>query len=166
MKAIIFLISALFIAVSAQAKIGYVDSQLLSSELSDAKTVKQKAQAIEKEFKDKKERLVNEYKDLSDKYQTSKLILTEAKRQELLRQIAQKEQAIAAFDQQNSPVFSQRVQDLMAPFQAKLRTAIEEVRKMKKLDIVFDKQVTIAVNESLDITKDVKNYLEKKKKKK
>lgn len=153
----------LFVAsvAMAQTKIGYVDTQSLSTELKEAKDIKKKMEAVEKEFTDRKQKMINDFTELQEKYETSKLILTEQKRQEMLVSLNDKQKEIASFDQRNQPVFTQRIQDLMAPYQAKIVAAIEEVRKQKKLDMILDKQVIVAVDESLDITADVKNYLEK-----
>lgn len=153
-------------SIFSQTKIGYVDSQLLSSSLKEAKAVEKKMEAVKKEFADRKQKLYSEFTELQEKYETSKLILTEQKRQEMLQKLNTKQTEIAGFDQRNQPVFAQRMQDLMAPYQAKIVAAIESIRKEKKLDMILDKQVLIAVDEKLDITKAVQNYLEKSTKKK
>lgn len=149
----------------SQTKLGYVDSQLLTSSLKEAKDIEKQMESVKKEFSDRKQKLIAEFQDLQNKYETSKLILTEQKRNEMLQNLDGKQREIASFDGRNQQAFAQRMQDLMAPYQAKIIAAIEAVRKEKKLDMVLDKQVLISADESLDLTDAVKNYLEKSPKK-
>lgn len=161
---LIALTLTLVLSLTAQSGIGVVDTEELSKELPAAIQIKQNIERLDKEFKDRKTKIYNELRDLSEKYDTQKLILTEAKRVELRNQIQMKEREFASFDKQNQPAYTKRVQDLLSPYHAKLKLAIEEVRKQKNLAIVFEKTPNIvAMSNTIDITAAVKSQMLKMK---
>jgi outer membrane protein len=151
----------------AQSKIGYVDTQVLFEKSSEAKTIQNKIKNLEKEYTDLITKMQGEYQDLGEKYQTQKLILTEAKKNELVQAIQKKEADIQEFQKTKtlypSGELYQRAQEIKQPLIEKIMKAVEAVSKEKGVDLMLDNVNTIVLyaNTTINYTAEVLQYLEK-----
>ncbi|MCB0278557.1 MAG: OmpH family outer membrane protein [Calditrichaeota bacterium] len=165
----LILLSFLALGITYSQKIGYVDSKVISEKYSEAQVIAKKIQDLQKKYEDQFIKLQSDYKDLGEKFETQKLTLTQAKKDELIRKIQGKEQEIRNFQQSklvqpNGELF-QKVQEIQAPLIEKIVKAIEMVAKEKKLDIVLDNvnSIVLYTSDAVNYTNDVLAELERNK---
>ena len=165
--AILFFIFGLFVTgnLFAQLKIGYVDSNTILKQISDAQDAQKVLDATIQEWKtelSKKQRtLKSKKKDFEDK----KLILSSLKKSELQKEMDALEKEISDYRDSkfgvNGELFKKQ-KELMKPIENKVFNVIKEVAKEKDLDFVFDRSgdiIFLYAKEKYDITNDVLDKL-------
>lgn len=171
MKSLRLIATVLFLTaatLSAQAKIGYVDSKIIMEKFSEAQKIKKRMEELQKRYADELTKLEAEYGRIGDQIRTQKLTLTQAKYAELNQKLELKGQEILKFKQekllQPSGEFFVKVQELQKPLYDKIFGAIEKISKEKGLDLVVDninQTVVLYTSDKIDYTQDVLNELEK-----
>lgn len=137
------LFTLLFISpVLAQLKIGYVDSDAIMEQLTDAQDAKQQLDALVQEWQAELNKLEREWKTKYDDYEKRKLIMSEQTRAELEAELVKMEQKIVEYREKkfgtNGELF-QKQDELMKPVQNKVFNAIKKVAEEEDLDFVFDR---------------------------
>ena len=168
LKLITILLFAVSATLSAQAKIGYVDSKVIMEKYSDAKKIKKKMEELQKRYMDEMGKLQSEYEQIGLQLRTQRLTLTQAKLAELNQKLELKQNEIVQFKQQKltqpTGEFFVKVQEMQKPLYDKIFKAIEKVAKDKGLDLVVDninQTVVLYTSEKIDYTNDVLAALEK-----
>ena len=161
----VFLISIM--TISAQSKVGYIDSRKLLQESTEGKNIKDKIEKLKAQYEGMQRKMRQEYEDLKNEFDAQKLLMSEKRKQEKLAEIQKKGQEIAVFEQTKllypNGEFHQKVNELQDPLVQKILKAVEAVSKEKGLDIVFDNvnSIILYTSDAIDYTDDVKAYLEK-----
>jgi len=145
MKAKIFLF-AIFCFFSSltfsQIKIGYVDSDALLNQMTDAQDARQQLDQLIQEWQSELNKLDREWKTKYDDYEKRKLIMSDQTRAETETELIKLEEKISEFREKkfgtNGELFAKQ-DELMKPVQNKLFTIIQEVAKEKELDFVLDR---------------------------
>ncbi len=161
---ILFLFS--FSIISAQLKIGYVDSEAIIKQLPDAqdaqKNIDLQIDKWEKEIK----KLRQKWKDKFDDYQRRKLIMSKQKRAEMEKELVDLEQDVTRYKQniygENGKLFKLQ-EELMKPIQNQIFNAIDEVAKEGNFDFIFDRSgdlIFLYAKEKYDVTPQVLNKLQ------
>ena len=154
---VVFLSSLSF----AQLKIGYIDSDAILNQMSEAQDARQQLDQLIQEWQQELSTMEREWKSKYDDYDRRKLIMSDQIRAETESELIKLEQKIAEFREKkfgtNGELF-QKQDELMKPVQNKLFTVIQEVAKDKNLDFVLDRSGAVLIlyaKEEHDITNDV-----------
>lgn len=160
-RLIIFFVSIIFIlpAISfAQLKIGYVDSNTILKELSDAQDAQKTIDALVQEWKDELQKMQKELDAKNADFEKRKLIMSDNKRLEIENEITKMKNDIDNYRQSKfgfqGELYTQQ-EEIMKPVQNKIFLAIETVAEDEELDYVFDRSGDILflyANEDYDIT--------------
>lgn len=136
------LILSLPTVVSAQLKIGYVDSDSIMDKFPDAQDARQKLDALIQDWQTELSKLESNWKTKYDDYEKRKLIMTDQTRAEAESELIKLEQQIGDFREKkfgtNGELF-QKQDEIMKPVQNKVFTAIQDVAKEEDLDFIFDR---------------------------
>jgi len=164
MKAKIFLfaIFCFFSSLSfSQSKIGYVDSDALLNQMTDAQDARQQLDQLIQEWQAELNKLDRDWKTKYDDYEKRKLIMSDQTRAETESELIKLEEKISEFREKkfgtNGELFAKQ-DELMKPVQNKLFTIIQEVAKEKELDFVLDRSGGVLIlyaKTEYDITNDV-----------
>lgn len=151
--------------LSAQPKIGYVDSDTVMKQLADYQDTQKKLDALIKEWQDELAKLERDWKTKYDDYQKKKLILSEEKRVDIEKELVDAENQISKYRQEKLGVkgeLFQKQEELMKPINNRIFGAIQEVAKENDFDFIFDRSgdmVFLYANEKYDVTQLVLNKL-------
>ncbi len=160
-KLSIFFVS-IFLTLSAtsfaQLKIGYVDSNTIMSQLSDAQDAQKTIDALVKEWNDELQKMQRELDTRSADFEKRKLIMSDNKRLEVETEITKLESDISNFRQSKfgfqGELYTQQ-EEIMKPVQNRIFLAIESVAEDEELDYVFDRSgemIFLYAKEEYDIT--------------
>ncbi len=152
--------------ISAQLKIGYVDSQAIMDQLPDAQDAQKKIDAQIEEWQKELKKMQAEWKERFDDYERRKLIMGKQKKAEVEKELVAMEEKIENFKQAkfgaNGELFKKE-EELMKPIQNQVFTVIEEVAVEHELDFVFDRSgdlIFLYAKEEYDITPQVLSKLQ------
>ncbi len=170
MKSFGILLSALVLTVFsipslAQLKIGYVDSNTIMDNLTDAQDARQKLDALVKEWQDELNKKEAAWKAKYDDYEKRKLIMTDQTRSEMETELMNMEKDISDFREKKfgtSGELFQKQDELMKPVQNKIFNAIQDIAQEEDLDFVFDRSgdvMLLYAKEEYDITNKVLDKL-------
>lgn len=161
-----FFVVLIFASIlSAQPKIGYVDSDTVMKQLADYQDTQKKLDALIKEWQDELAKLERDWKTKYDDYQKKKLILSEEKRVDIEKELVDAENQISKYRQEKLGVkgeLFQKQEELMKPINNRIFTAIQEVAKENDFDFIFDRSgdmIFLYANEKYDVTQLVLNKL-------
>ncbi len=153
------LISAITVFAQSPQKIGYVDSQIILTQLPEAIKAQSDLDALTQKWSNQldsmKMALQQQYADVQKQIAT----MTEEQKQIKQKELIDKEQQIYQFQnqkfgQQNGEIY-QRQETIFAPVKEKIYAAIEKVAKEEGMQFIFDKSGDILLlyaDEAFDIT--------------
>lgn len=160
-RSIIFFVSIILIIptiIFAQLKIGYVDSNTILRELSDAQDAQKTIDALVQEWKDELQKMQKELDAQNADFEKRKLIMSDNKRLEIETEITKMKNDINNYRQSKfgfqGELYTQQ-EEIMKPVQNKIFNAIETVAEDEELDYVFDRSgdiVFLYAKEDYDIT--------------
>ncbi len=156
---LLILILSLFTVVSyAQSKIGYVDSDAIMDQLSDAQDARRQLDGFIQEWQAELGKMEKEWKDKYNDYERRKLIMSDQVRAEMEGELVKMEQKIAEYREKkfgtNGELFLKQ-DELMKPIQNKIFTVIKQVAQEQDYDFVFDRSggiLMLYAKEKHDIT--------------
>ena len=128
----IFMISFLLLglSLSAQLKMGYVDSDSIMEQLADAQDVQKKLDDLIQEWQEELGKIERDWKEKYDDYEKRKLIMSDQKRSETEKELISLEGQIEDYRQKkfgvNGELFKKQ-EELMKPVQNKVFNAITEI---------------------------------------
>ena len=153
------LISAVTVFAQSPQKIGYVDSQIILTQLPEAIKAQSDLDALTQKWSNQldsmKMALQQQYADVQKQIAT----MTEEQKQLKQKELIDKEQQIYQFQnqkfgQQNGEIY-QKQETIFAPVKEKIYAAIEKVAKDEGMQFIFDKSGDILLlyaDEAFDIT--------------
>lgn len=158
MKKLTFVLFFISSAIFAQLKIGYVDSDTIMKQYTDAQDAQKKLDALVAEWQEEIANLDREFQQRYDDYEKRKLIMSEQKRVEIEKELVAMEDNITKYRQEkfgvNGELFKSQ-EEIMKPIQNKIFNIIQEVAEEEELDFVFDRSGDILflyAKEEYDIT--------------
>ncbi len=160
-KTLFLIVGLIFgLQVSAQ-RFGIVDSELIMSKIPEYAQAKQQLDQLSKNWQGEVEALYSELDALRQAYNAEKVLLTDDMQKEKLKEIADKEKEAKELQRKyfgpEGDVFKKR-QELIRPIQDQIYTAVQDVARRRKLDVVFDKSsalITLYNNGKSDISDEV-----------
>lgn len=146
---------------SAQMKIGYVDTDQILQVYKPF----QDAQSEFKRFADEQGKLVSEkentVKKLQDDYERQKLLLSDAKKQEMEKDIQAKMAELQKFYEETNGKAQQKNQELSEPIYKDVNVILERVAKAGGYDFIFNANQVAYAKEEHNITQKVLEELNK-----
>jgi len=155
----ILLVSAITLYAQSPQKIGYVDSQIILTQLPEAIKAQSDLDALTNQWSNQldsmKLALQQQYADVQKQLAT----MTEDQKQIKQQELIAKEQEIYQFQnqkfgQQNGEIYLKQ-ETIFEPVKKKIYTAIEKVAKEEGMQFIFDKSGDILLlyaDEAFDIT--------------
>jgi outer membrane protein len=142
----------------SQSKIGYVDSDAIMDQLSDAQDARQQLDALIQEWQGELSKMESDWKTKYNDYEKRKLIMTDQTRIETESELTKMEQKITDYREKkfgtNGELF-QKQDEFMKPVQNKVFTAIKKVADKEDYDFVFDRSggvLMLYAKDKYDIT--------------
>lgn len=163
MKRYILVLALLFIGFNsisfAQAKLGYVDSEVILTQFSESIKAQGDLDAFTNKLSAKLDSMTLAYQQSIADYQKQAETMNEAKKTEAQQKIVKMEQDImefrrAKFTQGTGEVYKKQ-EELFSPIKAKIYAAIEKVAKEEAMQFVFDKSgdiILLYADSAFDIT--------------
>ncbi|MBN1300879.1 MAG: OmpH family outer membrane protein [Melioribacteraceae bacterium] len=126
----------------AQLNIGYIDSDTIMKEYSDAQDAQKKLDALIAEWREEISKMERDFNQKYDDYEKRKLIMSEQKRVEVEKELVKMEEDISKYRQEkfgvNGELFKNQ-EEIMKPVQNKIFNIIQEIAEEDDLDFVFDR---------------------------
>lgn len=150
--------------VSAQVKIGTVNSQQILENIPETKSIQQQMQKLKEAAESEFAAKVQKFQEDAADYERKKELLTPEKRKQTESELQSKQQELQQLNQFKVQELQQKQVELTKPMEEKVMAAIEAVAKKEGLTLVLDKTNSIAnvvmyADDSLDITFKVLDYL-------
>jgi len=139
---ILFFVGLLSSPLSAQLKIGYIDSDTIMDNLPDVQDARQKLDAMIRDWQTELRNLEAEHKKKKDDFDKRNLVMTDQTRTEAEKELAVLEKGISDFrDKKFGPKgeLFQKQDELMKPLQNKIFNVIQEIAADEDFDYVFDR---------------------------
>jgi len=156
--AVLFGITAL---VSAQQKIGYVDSEFILKQVPEYATVQQNLDRLASEWQTEISRLQRDIDEAFQEYQNRELLYTAQERQQRQDEIIRKEEEVEQFRIRHfgpEGELFKRQEQMMRPIQERMLEAVEEAATSSGYDFVLDKSsstVFLFFRDQYDLSIDV-----------
>ena len=162
MNKTLFLIIGLVFGLQVTAqRFGIVDSEMILNKIPEYGQAQQQLDQLSKNWQGEVEALYSELDALKQAYNAEKVLLTEEMQKDKLKEIADKEKEAKELQRKyfgpEGEVFKKR-QELIRPIQDQIYTAVQDVARRRKLDVVFDKSsalITLYNNGKSDISDEV-----------
>jgi outer membrane protein len=155
---LVFLLAVVVAGVSAQSKIGHINSEAIMQTLPEAIDAQKSLDALVAQWEGELQKMQADWKRKFDDYDKRKLILTDQVRAEQEKELRALDQSIADFRNkkfgQNGELF-QKQNEIMKPIQNKIFKVLEDIAKEDGYDYIFDKSGDILLlyaNEKRDLT--------------
>ena len=168
-----FFVAAVFVFISAnlfaqsQLKLGYVDSQLILAQFSEAIKAQGELDALTNKWSGQVDSMTLTYQQALADYQKQANTMTEEKKLEAQKSLIAQEQAIIDFRRQkfgqNGEIYQMQEQ-IFDPVKKKIYAAIEQVAKSEGMQFVFDKSgdiILLYADSAFDITFQVLDKLKR-----
>lgn len=147
--------------VSAQAKFGHIDTQLLISLMPETKKAESELQTLASQMDQEFQKMGQELQGKMQKYQAEAATVSDAINQTRAKEVQDMQQRMQEYNNTATQDLQKKRFDLFQPILEKAQKAIDEVAQEKGLTYVFDlsKGAIIYQDSSLDILTSVKGKL-------
>lgn len=143
----------------SQLKLGYVDSEVILTQFSEAIKAQGDLDALTNKFSAQLDSMTLVYQQSIADYQKQAETMTDAKKTEFQQKIVKMEQDLvdfrrAKFTQGTGEIYKKQ-EELFAPIKTKIYAAIEKVAKEEAMQFVFDKSgdiILLYADSAFDIT--------------
>lgn len=152
----------------AQAKLGYVDSQVILNQFSEAIKAQGDLDALTSRWSSQLDSMTMALQSDYQDYQKQAANMPEDRKLQVQQELVQREQAILEFrkqkfGQQTGEIF-QRQEEIFEPVRQKIYKAIEAIAKEEGMNFVFDKSsdvILLYADTTFDITYKVLDKLKR-----
>ena len=160
----LLLIAFLTLTFSVQAqKFGYVNSQLILSEMTEVKQMQANLEALKKQLQKKGQAMLTSYQQQEQEAVQKKERgeLAPKEEQTLLEDLQKKQQEILKFEQDMQKQLLEKEQKLLEPILEKVNTAIKNVAIEDGYTMIFDASagVLLYAEEDQDLSAKIKTKL-------
>jgi outer membrane protein len=165
------LFSGSFIQAQQPLKIGYVDSQVILTQLPEAIKAQGDLDALTNKWTAQIDSMTKELQESYADYQKQQGTMKEDKKQQVQQQLVEKQQTIEGFRRQKfaqgqGEIYKEN-EKIFAPIKEKIYKTISDVAKKEGMQFVFDKTgdvLLLYADSSFDITYQVIDSLKRGKK--
>ena len=161
-KISLMMVAFLSIMTTAQAqKFGYLNSQLILSEMPAVKEMQSNLQALQTQLQKQGQGMVESYKKEEEaavrKKQQGQLAPVEEEK--LMTALQKKQEEILTFEKEMQKKLSDKEQQLLEPILTKINTAIKDVASENGFDMIFEQGVLLFATETTDVSSMVRGKL-------
>jgi outer membrane protein len=139
-------------------KIGYVDTQVILEQFSEAQQAQKKLQEYQQYWYNKLDSMQTKLKNDYEEYQKKQAMMTEDKKKEEQQKLILAEQEMMQLKQEKFGEQGEYVKyrmELLKPIYDKIQKAIEKVAKKEGYSYVLDKNVALYTEDKFNLTFDV-----------
>lgn len=146
-------------------RIAIVDVNQIMSEMSSYQSAQAELDNIASQWRQEISQKMDEVKSLYNKYQAEQVLLTEEMKKEAEDKITTKEAEVRELQKKRfgpDGDLTVKTEQLIAPIQEEVASAIKEYADSRGYDVIFDKSSAAGIlfsNEALDKTVDIKRKL-------
>ena len=166
--AILLLGANIVFAQDAPLKIGFVDSQVILTQLPEAIKAQGDLDALTNKWSAQLDSMTQSYQEIGASYQKQANTMTEEKKLAAQKELVDKEQQILnfrkeKFAQQTGEIYRKQ-EEIFGPVKTKIYGAIEKVAKDESMKFVFDKSgdiILLYADPNYDITYKVLDKLKR-----
>ncbi|MBN2417095.1 OmpH family outer membrane protein [bacterium] len=163
-RSVMIIVSAVLIAaavmpVSAQLKIGYVDTQLIMSQYKPALDAQKKLETAQKSAADESQRMQEDIISKQKRLEQQSLLLSDEKKREQSQELQVLYQQWQEFGMRKEQELSDLQNELMKPIIESINEAIQAVGKEEGCDYVLEAVNLLYANEKHELTKQVQTKL-------
>ena len=164
----LFRISLLVLAVifiqageAIAQKYGYVNSQQILAEMPDVKQMEENLEALGSQLQKKGEQMLKSYKQKEENAirEKEKGTLSPVEEETLLKELQSTQGEILKFEQEMQSKIMDKRNELLGPIYEKINSAIQDVAKEQGYSMIFDSQVLLFAEETVNVTTQVKTKL-------
>lgn len=162
-----FVLASVNLFSQTQLKLGYVDSQIILTQYSEAIKAQGELDALTNKWSTQVDSMTLAYQQALADYQKQANTMTEEKKLEAQKNLIAQEQAIIDFRRekfgQNGEIYRMQEQ-IFNPVKEKIYAAIEQVAKAENMQFVFDKSgdiILLYADSAFDITYQVLDKLKR-----
>lgn len=155
---VLFILGSLSFA-QTQIKLGYVDSEVILTQFSEAIKAQGDLDALTNKYSSQLDSMTLAYQQSIADYQKQAETMTETKKTEFQQKIVKMEQDLVEFRRskftQGTGEIYKKQEELFAPVKTKIYAAIEKVAKEEGMQFVFDKSgdiILLYADSAFDIT--------------
>ena len=161
-KISLMMVAFLSIMATAHAqKFGYLNSQLILSEMPAVKEMQSNLQALQTQLQKQGQGMVENYKKEEEAAVRRKKQgeLAPIEEQKLMESLQKKQEEILAFEKEMQQKLADKEQKLLEPILNKINTAIKDVASENGYDMIFEQGVLLFATEGTDVSAMVKSKL-------
>ncbi|NNE29357.1 MAG: OmpH family outer membrane protein [Saprospiraceae bacterium] len=142
-------------------KYGYVNSQQILAEMPDVKQMEANLEALGSQLQKKGEQMLVTYKQKEENAirEKEKGTLSPVQEETLLKELQTTQGEIMKFEQEMQNKIVEKRNELLGPIYEKINTAIKDVAADQGYSMIFDSQVLLYAEETVNITTEVKSKL-------
>lgn len=153
------LLAAVVMPVSAQLKIGYVDTQLIMSQYKPALDAQKKLEAEQKSAADQSQRMQEDIIAKQKRLEQQSLLLSDEKKREQSQELQVLYQQWQEFGMRKEQELTDLQNELMKPIIESINEAIQAVGKEEGCDYVLEAVNLLYADEKHELTKKVQAKL-------
>ncbi len=162
--------AAILSQAQTQQKLGYVDSQVILTQFSEAIKAQGDLDALTNKWSNQLDSMTQSYQQALTDYKKQEATMTEDKKLSIQQTIIQQEQTIRDFQkqkfgQQTGEIYKKQ-EEIFNPIKQKIYKSIEQVAKDENMQFVFDKSgdiILLYADQAFDITYKVLDNLKRNK---
>ena len=153
---LVVFVCALPLAAQTQ-KIGYVNSAKIFDDLSEAREITKRLEAMAKPIQDSLALMQKEIESKVEDYQKKESMLNDAAKRVAVQEVQDLQQRARDYAQRKDTEMSRQREVMLAPLKEKILKAIERIARAEKYNFVFDRTEQINILLYADTKEDLTN---------
>jgi outer membrane protein len=149
-------VCALPLAAQTQ-KIGYVNSAKIFDDLSEARDISKRLEALAKPIQDSLAMMQKEIETKVEDYQKKESMLNDAAKRAAVQEVQELQQRARDYAQRKDSEMARQREVMLAPLKEKILKAIERIAKAEKYNFVFDRTEQVNILLYADTKDDLTN---------
>ena len=161
MKTFVAVLLVVFVCVlplAAQTqKIGYVNSAKIFDDLSEARDITKRLEAMAKPIQDSLQLMQKEIETRVEDYQKKESMLNDAAKRVAVQEVQDLQQRARDYAQRKDSEMARQREVMLAPLKEKILKAIERIARAEKYNFVFDRTEQVNILLYADTKEDLTN---------
>ncbi len=161
MKTLVAVLLAVFVCalpiVAQTQKIGYVNSAKIFDDLSEARDITKRLEALAKPIQDSLALMQKDIETKVEDYQKKESMLNDAAKRAAVQEVQDLQQRAREYAQRKDSEMTRQREVMLAPLKEKILKAIERIAKSEKYNFVFDRTEQVNILLYADTRDDLTN---------
>jgi outer membrane protein len=157
---VVLLLAVLICALPTAAqpqKIGYVNSAKIFDDLSEAREITKRLEALAKPIQDSLQLMQKDIESKVEDYQKKESMLNDAAKRAAVQEVQDLQQRAREYAQRKDSEMTRQREVMLAPLKEKILKAIERIAKAEKYNFVFDRTEQVNILLYADSKDDLTN---------